>query len=61
VASDHAFQAGTFTTSVRTEARPSSAEEQNVALAGKYVLVLTHEAGQWKIQYDIWSLDQPAG
>jgi hypothetical protein len=33
-----------------------------VALASlKYVLLLKHSAGHWKIQYDIWSLDQPSG
>jgi ketosteroid isomerase-like protein len=52
---DHAFQVGTFTTTV-----PSSGEE-GIPLAGKYVLVLKNLGGQWKIQYDIWSLDQPTG
>jgi len=49
---DHAFQAGTFTT-----AASSSGEGEDV-LAAKYVLILKNDGGQWKIQYDIWSLDQ---
>jgi hypothetical protein len=26
----------------------------------KYVLVLKNYGGEWKIEYDIWSLDQPS-
>ena len=55
VAGDQAFQVGTFTTAA------SSAGEEKSPLAGKYVLVLRNHGGQWKIQYDIWSLDQPIG
>ena len=47
---DRGFQIGTFTT------RPTS----DAALAGTYVLLLTQRAGAWQIEYDIWSLDQPA-
>ena len=49
--SDQAFQVGTFTTAVS-----SSGKEDNL-LPGKYVLVLKNYGGEWKIQYDIWSLD----
>ena len=57
---DHAFQAGTFMSSA-ADASSSSAGEPGAAVAGKYVLLLTEHAGDWKIQYDIWNLDQPAG
>lgn len=52
---DHAFQVGTFTTAA------SSPGEREDVMAAKYVLILKNDGGQWKIQYDIWSLDQPAG
>jgi ketosteroid isomerase-like protein len=57
---DQAFQAGTFTSSANADAS-SSAGEPGAAVAGKYVLLLKKQAGDWKIQYDIWNLDQPAG
>jgi ketosteroid isomerase-like protein len=60
VEGDRAFQAGTFT-SANTGAASSSAEEQCATQAGKYVLFLKQQAGDWKIEYDIWNLDQPAG
>ena len=50
--SDQAFQVGTFTTAVS-----SSGKEDNL-LPAKYVLVLKNYGGEWKIEYDIWSLDQ---
>jgi ketosteroid isomerase-like protein len=56
---DQAFQVGTFTSSAQTEATSSSTQDRPPALTGKYVLLLKHSAGHWKIQYDIWSLDQP--
>ncbi len=49
--SDQAFQVGTFTTAV------SSSGKEDSLLPGKYVLVLKNYGGEWKIQYDIWSLD----
>jgi uncharacterized protein (TIGR02246 family) len=58
---DQAFQAGTFTSSAHADAASSSVEEQGATQAGKYVLFLKKQAGDWKIEYDIWNLDQPAG
>jgi ketosteroid isomerase-like protein len=52
---DHAFQVGTFTKTVSLSGKEGS------TLPGKYVIVLKNHGGQWKIQYDIWSLDQPTG
>jgi ketosteroid isomerase-like protein len=49
---DQAFQVGTFTTAV------SSSREGDVSVPAKYVLVLKNDRGEWKIEYDIWSLDQ---
>jgi uncharacterized protein (TIGR02246 family) len=54
VEADQAFQVGTFTTAV------SSSGKEDSPLPGKYVLVLRNHEGQWKIEYDIWSLDQPS-
>ena len=54
VTADRAFQAGTFTTAV------SSSGKDDSALPGKYVLLLKNHRGEWKIEYDIWSLDQPS-
>ena len=54
VEADQGFQVGTFTSAL------SSSGKQAGALPGKYVLVLTNHEGQWKIQYDSWSLDQPS-
>jgi ketosteroid isomerase-like protein len=51
---DQAFQVGTFTT-------VSSPGKEVGPLPGKYVLVLKNHGGEWKIQYDIWSLDQLIG
>lgn len=61
VAGDQAFQVGTFTSAPRTEATSSATQDGPPAQAGKYVLVLKQRAGHWKIEYDIWSLDRPAG
>jgi ketosteroid isomerase-like protein len=61
VEGDRAFQAGTFTSSAHAGAASSSAEEHGATQAGKYVLFLEKHAGDWKIEYDIWNLDQPAG
>ena len=52
VTAEQAFQAGTFTTAV------SSPGEDDSPLPGKYVLFLKNHGGEWKIEYDIWSLDQ---
>jgi len=57
---DQAFQAGTFTSSA-TDASSSPAGAPGATAAGKYVLLLARQAGDWKIQYDIWNLDQPTG
>jgi ketosteroid isomerase-like protein len=57
---DHAFQAGTFTSSPDA-ASSSSAGGPGATVAGKYMLRLKKYTGGWKIQYDIWNLDQPAG
>ena len=54
VTAEQAFQAGTFTTAV------SSSGEDDSPLPGKYVLFLKNHGGEWKIEYDIWSLDQPS-
>jgi len=51
VTADQAFQAGTFTTAVSSSGKDDS-------LPAKYVLVLKKHGGEWKIEYDIWSLDQ---
>lgn len=56
---DQAFQAGTFTSGA-TDASSSPAGVSGATVAGKYVLLLARQAGDWKIQYDIWNLDQPA-
>jgi ketosteroid isomerase-like protein len=50
--SEQAFQVGTFTTAV------SSPGQEDSLLPGKCVLVLKNYGGEWKIQYDIWSIDQ---
>jgi ketosteroid isomerase-like protein len=52
---DQAFQVGTFMTTV------SSSGKDDSPLPGKYALVLKNHGGEWKIEYDIWSLDQPVG
>ena len=52
VEADQAFQVGTFTTTVSSSGKDVS------ALPGKYVLVLKNYGGEWRIQYDIWNLDQ---
>jgi len=57
---DQAFQAGAFT-SRSPAGTGSSIQEPSPARPGKYVLLLIRSAGHWKIQYDIWSLDQPVG
>jgi len=49
---DRAFQVGTFTTAV------SSSRKEDAPVPAKYVLVLKNYGGEWKIEYDIWSLDQ---
>lgn len=57
---DQAFQVGTFTSSA-ADASSSSSGQSGATVAGKYVLLLQKHAGDWKIQYDIWNLDRPAG
>ncbi len=52
---DQAFQVGTFTTAM------SASGERESPLPGKYLLVLKKHGGEWKIEYDIWSLDQLIG
>jgi hypothetical protein len=37
----------------------SSVQESGTAITAKYVLVLRSSTGAWKIQHDIWNLDQP--
>ena len=54
VTADQAFQAGTFTTTV------SSSGKDDSPLPAKYVLILKNHGGEWKIEYDLWSLDQPS-
>jgi ketosteroid isomerase-like protein len=61
VEGDRAFQAGTFTSSAIADEASSSADEHDATQAGKYVLFLEKHAGDWKIRYDIWNLDQPTG
>ena len=56
---DQAFQVGTFTSRAPTNASSSSTSDSVPARVGKYVIVLERSGGDWKIQYDIWSLDQP--
>ena len=51
------FQVGTFTSGAQTDASSSSTTD-SPARTGKYVLLLKRSEGQWKIQYDIWNLDQ---
>jgi ketosteroid isomerase-like protein len=57
---DQAFQAGAFTSRSPAGAG-SSIPDPSPARAGKYVLLLRRSAGHWKIECDIWSLDQPIG
>ena len=57
VVGDRAFQVGTFTSRRHTDAS-SSAQDSRTEHVGKYVLLLEHSVGEWRIQYDIWSLDQ---
>jgi len=47
-----AFQVGTFTTVV------ASSGKEDAPVPAKYALVLKNYGGEWKIEYDIWSLDQ---
>ena len=54
VTADQAYQVGTFTTAV------SSSSKEDAPVPAKYVLVLKNYGGEWKIEYDIWSLDQPS-
>jgi ketosteroid isomerase-like protein len=56
---DQGFQVGTFTSRTQTDASSPSTTDSPPAQAGKYVLLLKRIAGQWKIHYDIWNLDQP--
>ena len=55
---DHAFQVGTFTSSPSAIDGSSSGDDSGAVIAAKYVLVLKSIAGEWKIQHDIWNLDQ---
>jgi uncharacterized protein (TIGR02246 family) len=61
VEGDWAFQAGTLTSSANAGTASSPSEEPAATVTGKYVLLLVNHAGAWKIHYDIWNLDQPAG
>ena len=54
---DQAYQVGTFTSTARA---PSTQDDPSIR-AGKYVLLMKRQAGQWKIDCDIWNLDQPIG
>jgi ketosteroid isomerase-like protein len=60
-AADQGFQVGTFTSRAPTDDVSTSAQDGPPAREGKYVLLLKRSAGDWKIQYDIWSFDQPTG
>jgi uncharacterized protein (TIGR02246 family) len=55
---DRAFQVGTFTSVPNSIAGSSSVHESAALTTAKYVLVLRRSAGEWKIEYDIWNLDQ---
>jgi hypothetical protein len=55
---DVAFQVGTFTSMPKSIDDSSSVQESDAGITAKYVLVLRRVAGEWKIQYDIWNLDQ---
>jgi ketosteroid isomerase-like protein len=55
-----AYQVGTFTST--TKGVTASPEIHGAGHTGKYILILlNHGAGDWLIQYDIWSLDEPIG
>jgi len=56
-----AYQVGSFTSATKPVAA-SPAEIHGASHTGKYMLILlNHGAGDWLIQYDIWSLDEPIG
>jgi ketosteroid isomerase-like protein len=54
---DQAFQIGTFTSAVTTDAASSTPQGESSPNKAKYVLILRNLDGDWKIQYDIWNLD----
>ena len=61
IVGDQAFQVGTFTSRAKSIEGSSSVQEPDVGVTAKYVLILKSCAGEWKIQYDIWNLDQSIG
>jgi uncharacterized protein (TIGR02246 family) len=61
IVGDQAFQIGTFTSRATSAEGSPSAQEDAAVATGKYVLLLTCSAGDWKIHYDIWSLDHSIG
>ena len=58
---DHGFQVGTFTSTAKPIDGSSYVPESDASDTAKYVLLLKISAGEWKIQYDIWILDQSIG
>ena len=58
IVGDQAFQVGTFTSKAKSIEGSSLVQEADVGVTAKYVLILKSCAGEWKIQYDIWNLDQ---
>jgi ketosteroid isomerase-like protein len=55
---DQAFQVGTFTSLPISIDGSLPVQESGGAITAKYVLILISSAGAWRIQYDIWNLDQ---
>jgi ketosteroid isomerase-like protein len=58
ITGDRAFQVGIFNSIPKSIGGSSSVQESSAAITAKYVLVLSSTAGEWKIQYDMWNLDQ---
>jgi ketosteroid isomerase-like protein len=56
-----AVQIGTFRIQPGAVSSGSNAHAASAERAGKCVLVLTRAGEEWKICWDLWNLDQPAG
>ena len=53
IAGDQAFEAGTYTISIKPKSGPP------VSDTGKYVVVMKKEGADWKISHDIFNSDLP--
>jgi ketosteroid isomerase-like protein len=61
IESSLAVQIGTFQLQPSADQSGLGASAAPSERAGKYVLVLTPDGEAWKICWDLWNLDQPAG